>query len=75
MDSDAFENLISILEDLGAPFLLPEDWILCTDLDLLRDHSSNGDAPQMATQSKGRNSTPGEILLSTSVVSESCSYY
>jgi len=37
MNSEAFDILISCLEDLGAPYTLPPDWVLCTDLDILRD--------------------------------------
>jgi hypothetical protein len=55
MDSDTFEHLMSILEEMGAPFLLQEDWILCTDLDLLRDF------PRMATRRKWLRKAKAEI--------------
>ncbi len=37
MNREAFDILVSRLEDLGAPYSLPSDWVLCTDLDIFRD--------------------------------------
>jgi Meiotically up-regulated gene 113 len=37
MNPEAFDILISYLEKLGAPYSLPPDWVLSTDLDVLRD--------------------------------------
>jgi hypothetical protein len=37
MNTEAFDILVSCLEDLGAPYSLPPDGVLCTDLDILRD--------------------------------------
>ncbi|MGE3529173.1 MAG: hypothetical protein AB7G54_07065 [Methyloceanibacter sp.] len=37
MHDGAFEQLITNLERAGAPYSLPDDWILCLDDDVLRD--------------------------------------
>lgn len=37
MNNEAFSLLVDCLENLGAPYSLPSDPILCTDLDVLRD--------------------------------------
>jgi hypothetical protein len=37
MNPVAFDILVSRLEDLGAPYSLPPDWVLLTDLAVLRD--------------------------------------
>src|SRR3954454_24526397 len=37
MDSYGFDLLVNRIEQLGAPYSLPADWVLCTDLDILRD--------------------------------------
>lgn len=55
MDIETYEHLMSILEEMGAPFLLQKDWILCTDLDLLRDF------PRMATRRKWLRKAKAEI--------------
>ena len=37
MDESAFDFLIEKLEELGGPNTWPPDWILCMDMDALRD--------------------------------------